>query len=324
MGDSVTEGQVAEWIKGVGDFVQEDDLLCVVDTDKVAQDIMSPVQGEIIAIHTNEGDTVEVGTKMVEIRLMEAGTPAPEPTMSAPPTPTAAPTMAPVAPPPKLTKPTSTGETHTIHLPTMGDSVTEGQLAEWIKNVGDFVQEDDLVCVVDTDKVAQDIMSPVQGEITVFHVEEGATVEVGDKLVDIALMDWHSSEPKMSLSTPAAAPAPPVAAPTPPPAAPRAPTPTPPPSYVPAPAARPPPRKKTAMLNQTPLPKFDTAGVTKTERQEIRQPLTRIRKAIARRLKESQNTAAFLTTFNEIDMTNLIDMRDAHKDDFFESHGVKP
>lgn len=77
------------------------------------------------------------------------------------------------------------------------------------------------------------------------------------------------------------------------------------------------------MLNQTPLPKFDTAGVTKTERQEIRQPLTRIRKAIARRLKESQNTAAFLTTFNEIDMTNLIDMRDAHKDEFFESHGVK-
>merc|ERR1719174_1343806 len=124
--------------------------------------------------------------------------------------------MAPVAPPPKLTKPKSTGEIHTIHLPTMGDSVTEGQLAEWIKNVGDFVQEDDLVCVVDTDKVAQDIMcpvqgeiavfhvqeddlvcvvdtdkvaqdimSPVQGEITVFHVEEGATVEVGDKLVDI-------------------------------------------------------------------------------------------------------------------------------------------
>lgn len=177
----------------------------------------------------------------------------------------------------------------------MGDSITEGQIAEWTKNVGDYVQVDDLVVLVDTDKVAQDINSPVQGKVVAIHAEEGDTVSVDDNLIDIEVMAELPAEANVAAS----------------------PEPTPEPASEAAPA----PAKEAAPPSPPPPPPPKEASTS--TRTEIKEPMTRLRKTIARRLKESQDTAASLTTFNEIDMTNLIALRNKHKDDFLATHGVK-
>mmetsp|Transcript_11584 Transcript_11584/g.16904 ORF Transcript_11584/g.16904 Transcript_11584/m.16904 type:complete len:449 (+) Transcript_11584:14-1360(+) len=202
----------------------------------------------------------------------------------------------------------------TIEVPSMGDSITEGTVVDLPVAPGDYVQADDVVVVVETDKVSVDIRATEAGAIVEIMGEIDDVVEVGSPLYRID-SDAVPSEAPTSAPTPevvapaaaapaaaAAAPAPPVAAaapPTPPPTAPATPP--------PAPA----------------VPLAATATAFLGQRTERRTKMSRMRQRVAARLKDAQNTAAMLTTFQEVDMSNLMETRKKYKESFLEKHGVK-
>mmetsp|Transcript_26737 Transcript_26737/g.32456 ORF Transcript_26737/g.32456 Transcript_26737/m.32456 type:complete len:443 (+) Transcript_26737:74-1402(+) len=184
----------------------------------------------------------------------------------------------------------------TVAVPEMGDSISEGSLAAILKEVGDSVDMDECVAQIETDKVTIDVRAPTSGTITEILVAENDTVVVGTPVFKMA---EGAAAPK------AAAPAAPAASAA--PAAPAAAAPAPP---APKPAAPSPP------------PKAPAAPTPPGER-ERRVPMTRLRKRVAERLKSSQNTLAMLTTFNEIDMTNIMALRTEYKEAFEKKHGAK-
>jgi len=193
-------------------------------------------------------------------------------------------------------------------VPSLGDSVTEGTIVTWEKNVGDYVNADDVLLVIETDKVSIDIRSPKAGVLKKQLVNAGDTVQVGQEVAEV---DTAAAKPA------AAAPAPKkeeAAAPK------TEAKPTPTTQAQAAPAAAP---AKPAAEKKAAAPASQSAAPVPGSRTERRVPMTRMRQTIANRLKASQNTAAMLTTFNEIDMSNIMELRNRYKDEFLERHGVK-
>ena len=230
LGESVTEGTITRWFKNVGDTITEDEALFEVSTDKVDSEVPSPVSGVLTEILVPEGETVDVGTVLA--RVGDAGAapaaapapeaaaaPAPEPAPAAAPAPEAAPAAAPapVAAP--------AGDAVDVALPMLGESVTEGTITRWFKNVGDSIAEDEALFEVSTDKVDSEVPSPVAGVITEILVPEGETVDVGTVLVRVGGAGAAPAAPAPAAPAPAPAAAP---APAPAPAA---------PAPAPAPAA---------------------------------------------------------------------------------------
>jgi len=197
-----------------------------------------------------------------------------------------------------------------IPVPTMGDSISEGVIEEFVKGPGDFVQADEIIARIETDKVTVDITSPESGVIKKYFSEEGDTVEVGGNLFEI---DTDATGPAAAAAAPATPQ--PVAASTSAPAAPAAPAqPAPAAPATPAPAAP----KKT---QSTTAKKAPTTIVG--SRTETRVPMNRMRIRIADRLKEAQNTNAMLTTFNEIDMSGYMNLRKEYGEAFLKRHEIK-
>ncbi|KAG9446288.1 hypothetical protein H6P81_012416 [Aristolochia fimbriata] len=195
-------------------------------------------------------------------------------------------------------------------VPFMGESITDGTLATILKKPGDRVEADEPIAQIETDKVTIDVTSPEAGVIEKLIAKEGDTVMPGTKVAVISKSAAGASEVSTQ-EKPKEAPKPstpsaekkqvekqqPKAEAAPPKEKPHTPTPTP---------------KATA-----------TEPVLPPKERERRVPMTRLRRRIATRLKDSQNTFAMLTTFNEVDMTNLMKLRSEYKDAFLEKHGVK-
>ncbi|MCM2414550.1 2-oxoglutarate dehydrogenase, E2 component, dihydrolipoamide succinyltransferase [Streptomyces sp. RKAG290] len=260
LGESVTEGTVTRWLKAEGERVEADEPLLEVSTDKVDTEIPAPAAGILASIKVAEDETVEVGA---ELAVIDDGTgspaaaeapaaepeaaPAPAPAAEAPaeaPAPAAeAPAEAPAAAP-------AGGASGTdVTLPALGESVTEGTVTRWLKEVGEEVTEDEPLLEVSTDKVDTEIPAPVSGVLLEIVVAEDETAEVGAKLAVIGAPGAApaaapaAAAPAPAAAAPAApapapaapaAPAPAPAAPAPAPAAPAAPAPAP---AAPAPAA---------------------------------------------------------------------------------------
>ena len=220
LGESVTEGTVTRWLKNEGDMVAVDEPLLEVSTDKVDTEIPSPVAGILQKIVVAVDSTVAVGAELAVIAdgASSAATPAPAaPVAAAPVAPTPA---APVTPPPAPVTPaapaavaSSTGTI--VTMPALGESVTEGTVTRWLKNVGDQVTVDEALLEVSTDKVDTEIPSPASGTLVSIDVAVDSTVPVGARL---AVIGGSGA----AVATPPPAPvAPVVAAPvvvTPPPA----------------------------------------------------------------------------------------------------------
>jgi len=224
-----------------------------------------------------------------------------------------------------------------IKVPAMGESVTEATISKWFKKEGDAVKRDEPLLELETDKVTVEVPSPTDGAIESISAQAGATVQVGALLGAIA-------EGKAG----SAAAAPKAEAPKPAPAAPAAPA-----TAVKTDAPAMPSAKRISEESGVPLSSVAGTGrdgrVTKgdmlgalaartsapqavsvapsgprhNEAREEKVAMTRLRKTIALRLKESQNTAAQLTTFNEVDMTAVMGLRATYKDSFEKKHGVK-
>ncbi|WP_329211845.1 2-oxoglutarate dehydrogenase, E2 component, dihydrolipoamide succinyltransferase [Streptomyces sp. NBC_00683] len=236
LGESVTEGTVTRWLKAEGEHVEADEPLLEVSTDKVDTEIPAPVSGVLASIKVAEDETVEVGAELAVIDdgsgAPAAAAPAAEP--AAAPAPAAeapAPVAeAPAAPAPAAAPAAAGGAEGTdVTLPALGESVTEGTVTRWLKEVGEEVTEDEPLLEVSTDKVDTEIPAPVSGVLLEIVVAEDETAEVGAKLAVIGAPGAApAAAPAEAAPAPAAAPA--EAAPA--PAAPAAPAPA-----APAPAA---------------------------------------------------------------------------------------
>ncbi len=332
LGESVTEGTVTRWLKNEGDHVNVDEPLLEVSTDKVDTEIPSPVSGTLTRIVVAIDSTVAVGA---ELAVIEDGVAAvPVAPVIAPPaavapvvleTP-AAPVV--IAPPvPVVAAPAASSSGVVVTMPALGESVTEGTVTRWLKNVGDAINVDEPLLEVSTDKVDTEIPSPATGTILAIDVAVDSTVAVGARLALIG----------------AAGAAPVVAAPA--PVAPQLDD-----SYVTpivrqfakeqgvdlasvtgsgiggrirkedilaavklvavsAPAVVQSGAKAAAPVSVSPL-----RGTTVT--------MTRLRKVIAARMVESLQISAQLTTVVEVDMTKVARLRDKAKTSFAAREGV--
>jgi len=312
LGESVTEATVATWFKKPGDAVAVDEMLCELETDKVTVEVPSPVAGTIGDIVAAEGTTVGVNALLANITAGGA---------AAAPTPAPAPAAGPST------------DAVDVMVPTLGESVSEATVATWFKQVGDTVAQDEMLCELETDKVSVEVPAPAAGVLTEILAAEGATVAAGGKL---AILGGASA----SVAT-APAPTPALAAPT-----------------AGTTGVQDAPSAKKAMAEAgisrdavtatgrdgrvmkddvaravaaaaaSPAPAPAAAAprapvAADDAAREERVKMTRLRQTIAKRLKDSQNTAAMLTTYNEVDMSAVMALRNEYKDAFEKKHGAR-
>ena len=190
LGESVTEGTITTWLKEVGDKVEVDEPLLEVSTDKVDTEIPSPVAGVILEIKAEEDDTVDVGDVIVIIGE-EGEASASDSAKDEEPQEEEEPKEAPKEE--KADKPAS-GDATDISMPELGESVTEGTITTWLKEVGDTVEVDEPLLEVSTDKVDTEIPSPVAGTLVEILAEEDDTVEVGEVIARIGDADAKPAE----------------------------------------------------------------------------------------------------------------------------------
>ncbi len=354
LGESVTEGTVTRWLKSEGDTVAIDEPLLEVSTDKVDTEIPSPVAGVIQKIVVAVDATVPVGA---ELAIINDGASAP---VAAPAAPAAATPPPPPPPPAPVVAPVASSGV-VVTMPALGESVTEGTVTRWLKNVGDAIAVDEPLLEVSTDKVDTEIPSPAAGTVLAIDVAVDSTVPVGARLALIGASGSVAAPvaaptpvltpvapvvtPVAPVVTPVAAPAPVVAAPAPVSSAPDA--------YV-TPIVR-----KLASENGVDLSRLQGSGVGGRIRKEdvlaaaVRpavtssapssapvssakpasvavSPLrgttvqmTRLRKVIAERMVDSLHVSAQLTTVVEVDVTKIARLRDKSKSMFEEREGVK-
>ena len=202
LGESVSEGTVTRWLKAEGDHVNVDEPLLEVSTDKVDTEIPSPVSGTLQKIVVQVDQTVPVGA---ELAVIADGATAS--VVATPAAPVSAPIVAAVAAPvvaaPVVAPPVSTpapaatasGAGTVITMPALGESVSEGTVTRWLKNVGDTVAADEALLEVSTDKVDTEIPSPVSGTLLAIDVPVDTTVPVGARLGLIGVSGGAVSAP---------------------------------------------------------------------------------------------------------------------------------
>ncbi|MDG4814605.1 2-oxoglutarate dehydrogenase, E2 component, dihydrolipoamide succinyltransferase [Micromonospora sp. WMMD956] len=206
LGESVTEGTVTRWLKQEGDTVEVDEPLLEVSTDKVDTEIPSPAAGVLSRIVVGEDETAEVGSELAVIAgegesaggggaapqeepAEEAAEAAAEPQAEAEQPAVEEPPAAEAAPAPA-------GEGTPVKMPALGESVTEGTVTRWLKQVGDTVEVDEPLLEVSTDKVDTEIPSPVAGTLLEIKVAEDETAAVGADLAVVGAAGAAPAQPK--------------------------------------------------------------------------------------------------------------------------------
>jgi 2-oxoglutarate dehydrogenase E2 component (dihydrolipoamide succinyltransferase) len=319
LGESVTEATVATWFKKPGDAVAVDEMLCELETDKVTVEVPSPkagIMGEIVAA---EGETVGVDALLANIAAGDAVAKLDKSEAK-----TSASKAVPAA-----DAPAKSDDSVDVMVPTLGESVTEATVSTWFKAVGDTVAQDEMLCELETDKVSVEVPSPAAGILAEITAPEGTTVDASAKLAVISASGAVTAAPAAAATAAAASTGKDVED---------------------APSAKKAMAEASVSRDQVTGTGRDgramkddvakavaaassaPAAATSAPRgpvssddapREERVKMTRLRQTIARRLKESQNTAAMLTTYNEVDMTEVMALRNEYKDLFLKKHGVK-
>ena len=327
VGESITEVTVATWNKKEGDHVKLDEVLCELESDKATFELPAEAEG-VLHIVAKEGDvlpigavicTIEAGGATASVKVADAPVAAAVP----------APAPAPAAPAPAA-GPTSVLE---VKVPAVGESITEVTVSVWNKKTGDSVSLDEVLCELESDKATFELPAESAGVLEIV-AESGTVVPIGGILARITVGG----------SVAAAAPAPAAA-----PAAPAVPASSGDASYAaghPSPAAA-------KILDEKGISAASVAGsgvggrITKedavaavqpasgpapaasapaapaaTSERTRREKMSSLRKTVARRLVAVKNETAMLTTFNEVDMKPVMDLRGKYKDKFKEKHGV--
>jgi len=293
-GESITSANVARWHKKSGDSVLKGEILVTLETDKVSNELEAATDG-ILEILVGEGEEVAIGTTIARISGEAAvaaslATPAAFPAGQAPP------------------QAAATGGLFEIKVPASGESITSANVAKWRKNTGEFVTKGEVLVTLETDKVSNELEAPASGILKVI-TPEGNEVAIG---AVIAMIDGNATAAPTAPAAVNPAPAP-VAAP-----APITVTPAAQPAAAPAPA---PASKPDFSAPAAPAERVSAEVVS--DGRTSRKKMSMLRRKIATHLVNAQQTAAILTTFNEVDMTAVMDLRKGVQDEFMKKHGVK-
>ncbi|OLO07687.1 dihydrolipoamide succinyltransferase [Salinicola sp. MH3R3-1] len=351
--ESVAEGTVATWHKKVGDSVERDELIVEIETDKVVLEVVAPEAGTLSEIKIEEGNTCESEQVLGVLgAASEGGKSEDKPSADAKGEAESEDKSqsANEEKPAAKDKPAASGKSHEVKAPSFPESVQEGTVASWNKKVGEAVKRDEVLAEIETDKVVLEVVAPADGALAEIKVEEGEVVEseallavfsegaggegaggdndssasaesAGDQ--DQASAAEGEQDAKVD-------------------------------GKILAPAAR-----KMAAENDLDVSKLEGTGkggrvlkedvqkaiddgsakksakpaasapkaaaapAVEGERPEQRVPMSRLRQTIAKRLVQAQQTAAMLTTYNEVDMSAVMALRSEYKDTFLKAHDVK-
>ena len=343
LGESVTEATVGSWQVKTGDAVSKDDVLVELETDKVAVEVRAEEDGVMGDIAAQEGDTVEIGAKLGE--LDAGGKGGSKDSGKADDKPAKADDSKKSSGAKSDDKPADSGkggDAVEATVPQMGESVTEGTIGSWLVKVGDTVEIDQALVEIETDKVAVEVPSPVAGQVAELLVGEGDTVSPGDavaKITEGAGGGKAAPDDKSEAEAPAASSSSSGGDKKAMPSA----------SRVmeenkldagsvegtgkdgritkgdALKAAEAASRAASSTPAQAPAAAAPAApsAPRETGPREERVRMTRLRQTIAKRLKDAQNSAAILTTYNEADMSAIMAARKAHQEAFVAKHDVK-
>lgn len=330
VGESITEVTVGSWYKNDGDYIEMDEIICELESDKASFELNAESAGTLKII-AQEGDTLEVGDVICEIDETAAKTANDNQVQAASPQE--------VSTSQSNGSPTKTGETIEMKVPEVGESITEVTISTWLKAEGDFVELDEIIAEVDSDKATFELPAEATGFLHI-KAEEGSTLTIGDLICTIEVAEGtpepeaasNNDLPAQTASTPAGDA-----------------------SYA-AGHASPAAGK---LLDEKGIPTESVQGtgvggrITKEDalkaekkpttvskpvetepvdgtshqtvpgsREERRKKMSTLRRTIARRLVAVKNETAMLTTFNEVDMKPIMDLRKKYKESFKEKHGV--
>lgn len=305
VGESITSANVARWHKQDGESVSKGETVLTIETDKVSNDLEADAAGTL-KILAQEGEEVAIGSVVATI---EEGTA--EPQESAPAESVPAPAATPVAP----TASASEGKVIEIKVPAAGESITSANIGRWHVTNGASVAKGESLVTLETDKVSNELEADENGTINIV-VAEGEEVGIGTVIATLTV-----GEAPQASAQPASTPAP-VAAPAVEPATPAA-TPA---AQSSAPAQQAPAATGSIKpdLSVVPDPP-ERSGQAQSEDngRTTRKKMSMLRRKIASHLVNAQQTAAILTTFNEVDMTAVMKLRKEVQEDFVAKYGCK-
>ena len=319
VGESITEVTVASWSKNDGDFVKMDEVICELESDKATFEVTAETSGKL-TIKAQEGDVLEIGGLLCVIddsATASDSKPAAKPAESS------------------TSAAKASGEVLEMRVPTVGESITEVTLGTWAKADGDYVELDENIAEIESDKATFDLAAEASGILRIV-AKEGDTMEIGALICKIEVME---GKPAQSAAAPAPAASPASSGD----------------SYASghaSPAA-------SKIMAEKGLSSSDVQGsgrdgrITKEDaesaqkaapkvaeskpaapqfeaptfgggvsRESRREKMSSLRKTVSRRLVSVKNETAMLTTFNEVNMKPIMDLRKKYKDEFKEKHGV--
>lgn len=341
VGESITEVTLIKWLKPNGSYVQRDEVIAELESEKATFELNAEQAGTL-QTKANEGDTLKIGDIVASVDEKAAApsgaapaaatngstekNPDPVSTTTAAP---AATTTTPEEPP--TAKAAGKGKVE-IKVPVVGESITEVTLVKWLKKEGDLVQRDEVICELESEKATFELNAEEAGKLYILH-KEGDTLKIGDTL---ARIDTDVPVPVTPATT---VPAATTTATEARPASSNAPVTSIPNDVKASPVAaaiiadkKVDPKSVTAtgsngkILKNDVLDALNNPGrkpsATLFGREERREKMSNLRKTVSRRLVEAKNTTAMLTTFNEVDMGPIMAIRTKYKDKFKEGHGV--
>ncbi|GHC51674.1 dihydrolipoyllysine-residue succinyltransferase [Roseibacillus persicicus] len=298
-GESITTANVSRWHVSDGDFVKKGDTLVSLETDKVSQDLDADADG-VIKILVEEDEEVEVGAVIAEIDTTANASGSSSSGAEAAPSEAGGEAGSAEA---------GSGEVHDIKIPPFGESIATASLAAWKVQSGDFVEKGDTLISLESDKVSQDLEADYSGLIEIL-VEEGEEVEIGTVIA--RLTEGAGGSSASAPSQPAKTEAQPAEA-----APEKAKTAL---ASAAAETARIKPSLSTSAPPSNSSP-ASSAGVQ--EGRSTRKKMSMLRRKIAQHLVNAQQTAAILSTFNEVDMSAIMKLRKEVQEEFVSKHGVK-
>lgn len=324
VGESITEVTIANWLKKDGDVVKMDEIIAELESDKATFELTAPQAG-VLKIVKQQGDTVPIGGLVCEIADGGGVAATPAKAESKPAS----------APAPSATAPKATGGIKEMKVPAVGESITEVTISTWLKKDGDFVKLDDIIAEVESDKATFELPAEANGILRIV-AKEKETLPIGGLICKIEIMEGAPADAPKAASAPSSAPVATSSG-----------------SYA-AGHASPAAAK---ILDEKGVGASSVAGtgvggrITKEDAMKAQQApaqtakpaatpaaapvvsaagarnkrsekMTSLRKTISKRLVSVKNETAMLTTFNEVDMKPIMDLRAKYKDKFKEKYGV--
>ncbi len=282
-GESITSANVAKWHKKNGESVTKGEILVTLETDKVSNELEAASDG-VLEILIGEGEEVTIGTVIARISGESAAAAA------AP-----VPVLTPVA--------VESGGIVELRVPSAGESITSANVAKWRKNDGEQVVKGEVLVTLETDKVSNELEAEASGRLKII-TPEGEEVSIGTVIATIDTSVTGNAAPAALMPTPAvvSTPVPPVAAPS---------------IAQPASASV----KPDFSVPASPVERVSAVAIS--DGRTTRKKMSMLRRKIATHLVNAQQTAAILTTFNEVDMSAVMDLRKDVQEGFMKKHGVK-